>query len=78
MYGECLLTKDKNKHARCIGLHITTGNDLWTVEHSTILPNVTIGEGAAIAAGGVVVKKDVEPYTMVGSVPAKVIKKKEV
>lgn len=37
-----------------------------------ILPGVRIGKGAVVAAGAVV-SKDVEPYTMVGGVPAKVI-----
>ena len=39
----------------------------------TILPGVTIGDGAVIAAGAVV-NKDVEPNTVVGGVPAKFIK----
>jgi maltose O-acetyltransferase len=38
-----------------------------------ILPNVTIGEGAVVAAGAVVTK-DVEPWTVVGGVPAKFIR----
>jgi len=41
----------------------------------TILPGVTIGEGAVVASGAVVTK-DVEPWTMVGGVPAKFIKKR--
>lgn len=39
----------------------------------TILPGVHIGKGAAIATGAVVTK-DVEPYTLVGGVPAKFIR----
>ena len=39
----------------------------------TILPNVTIGEGAVVASGAVITK-DVDPWTMVGGVPAKFIK----
>ncbi len=39
----------------------------------TLLPGVTVGKGAVIAAGSVVVK-DVEPSTLVGGVPAKYIK----
>ena len=41
---------------------------------ATIIPNISIGEGAYIAAGACVTK-DVHPYTMVGGVPAKLIKK---
>ncbi|NVM52186.1 MAG: acyltransferase [Candidatus Helarchaeota archaeon] len=40
----------------------------------TITPGITIGEGAVVAAGSLV-NKDVPPYTLVGGVPAKVIKK---
>jgi acetyltransferase-like isoleucine patch superfamily enzyme len=43
----------------------------------TILPGVRIGEGAVVAAGAVVTK-DVEPWTMVGGVPARYIKKRPV
>lgn len=35
-------------------LSITIGNDVWIGGHSTILPGVTIGDGAVIAAGSVV------------------------
>ena len=38
------------------------------------MPGVTIGEGAVVAGGAVVVK-DVEPHTVVGGNPAKVIKR---
>jgi len=42
----------------------------------TITPGVTIGEGAVVASGALV-NKDVPPYTMVGGVPAKIIKEIE-
>ena len=42
--------------------------------NSTILPGVTIGEGAVIGAGSVVLK-DVEPYTLLAGNPAKFIRK---
>jgi acetyltransferase-like isoleucine patch superfamily enzyme len=42
---------------------------------SVILPSVTIGDGSIIGANAVVTK-DVEPYSVVGGVPAKLIKKR--
>ena len=42
-----------------------------------ILPGVTIGEGAVVAAGAVV-SRDVESWTVVGGVPAKPIARREV
>lgn len=45
----------------------------WVGAGATILPGVTIGENAVIAAGAVV-SKDVAANTVVGGVPAKVIK----
>ena len=44
----------------------------WLSFRTTILPGVTVGEGAVIAAGAVVTK-DVAPYTVVAGIPAKVI-----
>lgn len=49
------------------------GNDVWVGHNATILGGVKIGDGAIIGAGAVVTK-DVEPYAIVGGVPAKVIK----
>ncbi|MED1604887.1 CatB-related O-acetyltransferase [Cytobacillus kochii] len=49
------------------------GNDVWIGANVTVLRGVTIGDGAVIAAGAVV-NKDVEPYEIVGGVPAKHIK----
>lgn len=47
--------------------------DNWIGANATILKGVTIGEGAVVAAGAVVVR-DVEPYSIVGGVPARVIR----
>lgn len=49
------------------------GNDVWIGYGSIILSGISVGDGAVIAAGSVVVK-DVEPYTIVGGNPAKTIK----
>ena len=46
----------------------------WIGAGATILPGVTVGENAIVGAGAVVTK-DVEPNTVVGGIPAKVIKK---
>ena len=51
------------------------GNDVWIGCNAVICRGVHIGDGAVIAAGAVVTK-DVEPYTIVGGVPAKVIKRR--
>jgi acetyltransferase-like isoleucine patch superfamily enzyme len=48
-------------------------NDVWIGAYCVILPGVTIGEGAVIAAGSVVTRS-VEPFTVVGGCPAKVIR----
>lgn len=52
---------------------IKVGDDVWIGYGATILSGVTIGQGAVIAAGSVVVK-DVEPYSVVGGNPAKLLK----
>lgn len=58
--------KDYNKK-------ITIGNDVWIGARAIILPGVTIGDGAVVAAGAIVTK-DIPPYAIVGGVPAKIIK----
>lgn len=47
---------------------------VWLGSNVTVLPGVTIGEGAIVAAGAVVTK-DVDSNTIVGGVPAKIIKR---
>jgi len=56
-------------------IHI--GKNVWIGANATVLAGVTIGDGAVVAAGAVVTK-DVEPNTIVGGVPAKVIKRIEI
>jgi acetyltransferase-like isoleucine patch superfamily enzyme len=52
---------------------IVIGDEVWIGCKSTILKGVKIGKGAIVAAGSVVTR-DVEAYTLVGGIPAKVIK----
>lgn len=51
---------------------VTLEDDVWVGANAVILPGVHIGEGAVIAAGSVVTRS-VEPYAIVGGVPARVI-----
>lgn len=51
---------------------VTIEDYAWLSCRTVILPGVTVGEGAVVAAGAVVTK-DVAPYTIVGGVPAKEI-----
>ena len=52
---------------------IVLGSDVWIGVNSVVLKGVTIGDGAIVAAGSIVTKS-VEPYTIVGGVPAKLIR----
>ena len=54
---------------------IIIGNDVWIGYEAVILSGVTIGDGAIIGTRAVVTK-DVPPYTIVGGVPAKTIRKR--
>lgn len=51
---------------------VVIGNDVWIGANAVILPGVTIGDGAIIGAGAVVTA-DIEPYAIVGGVPARKI-----
>lgn len=52
---------------------VIIGNDVWIGNNVTIMSGVTIGDGVVIANNSHVVK-DVEPYSLVGGNPAKLIK----
>lgn len=54
---------------------VTIGSDAWIGASCIILPGVTIGDGAVVAAGSVVTKS-IPPYTIVGGVPAHVIRER--
>lgn len=66
--------EDPDRRADMVPSPVRIGNKVWIGANVTILPSVTIGDGAILAAGAVVTK-DVEPCTIVGGVPAKVIRK---
>lgn len=57
------------------GNAVQIGHDTWLGHGSTILPGVTIGNGAVVGAGAVV-SRDVPPYTIVGGVPARLIRER--
>jgi maltose O-acetyltransferase len=54
------------------GQPVTLEADVWIGAKVSVMPGVTIGRGAIVATGAVVTS-DVEPFTVVGGVPAKVI-----
>ena len=53
---------------------VIIGNDIWIGANAVLLPGVSIGDHAVVAAGAVVTK-DVPPHSLVAGVPAKTIKK---
>src|SRR6185437_14368498 len=60
-------------HTRATGwsyLPVTLEDGCWIGARSTILPGVTVGRGAVVAAGAVV-NKDLEPNHLYGGVPAR-------
>jgi acetyltransferase-like isoleucine patch superfamily enzyme len=65
-------TYDGHSHPSTKG-DVVIGNDVWISDDVTIMSGVTIGDGAIIANNSHVVK-NVEPYSIVGGNPAKLIK----
>jgi len=63
----------KNSGRGVLAKPIYICDGVWIGSGAIILPGVTIGEGAVVAAGAVV-QKDVSEYTVVGGVPAKLIR----
>ncbi len=66
-------SKDPERRGDMSCAPVRIGNRVWVGANVTILPGVTIGDGAIIAAGAVVTK-DVGSNTIVGGVPASIIK----
>ena len=65
---------DPEKRNNLLPAPIHIGKKVWLGANVTVLPGVTIGDNAIVAAGAVVTK-DVEPNIIVGGIPAKFIKK---
>lgn len=64
---------DPARRANLLPAPVRIGADAWLGSNVTVLPGMTIGEGAVVAAGAVVTH-DVAPRTVVGGVPAKLIR----
>ena len=74
-YYEASATRDHDFFAERRDAKVTIGNDCWIGHGAIILPGVTVGDGAVIAAGAVV-SRDVSHYTIVGGVPARAIRQR--
>ncbi|ASK30365.1 acetyltransferase [Chryseobacterium sp. T16E-39] len=64
-------TKDHHNPVR----NVSIGNDVWICANVIIADGVNVGDGAIIGSNSVVTS-DVEPYTIVGGIPARVIRKR--
>lgn len=62
----------QDKGFAAVGDKVIIGDYAWISARAIILPGVIVGEGAVVAAGAVVTKT-VEPYSIVGGIPAKKI-----
>lgn len=67
--------KDSLSEGALYNKSVIVEEDVWIGARVTLLSGVTIGRGSIVAAGAVVTK-DVPPYSIVGGVPAKIIKQK--
>ncbi|WP_339305820.1 glycosyltransferase [Paenibacillus sp. FSL L8-0435] len=77
-FGTTLITLQHDYNSAtfaCEGKSIIIHDYVWIGANATILPGVTLGEGAVVAAGAVV-SRNVDPYTVVGGVPARFITKR--
>ncbi|OEF09493.1 CatB-related O-acetyltransferase [Aliivibrio logei] len=70
-YG--FVDKNDDESISTLSKKIIIGNDVWIGANVTLLPGITIGDGAVIGAGSVVTK-DIEPYSIVAGVPARLLR----
>lgn len=78
LISESVMIRDSNNHSIIYDGYkkdapVIIGKHVWICAKSTILPGVTIGDGAIIAAGSLV-NKDVPSKSLVAGVPAKVVR----
>lgn len=66
--------RDVERRGGMVPKSVRLGDDAWVGSGAILLPGVTVGDGAIVAAGAVVTK-DVEPCTVVGGNPARLIKR---
>jgi acetyltransferase-like isoleucine patch superfamily enzyme len=76
--SENVTFRDSDNHiiagsAKSVSSPIVIGDHVWIGLNATILKGVNVGEGSVIAANSLV-NKDVPPYTLVGGIPARVLK----
>lgn len=69
------LVAQNPKLAKVHSRPVVIGDDCWLGVNVVVMPGINIGKGAVIGANSVVTK-DVEPYTVVAGIPAKIIKKR--
>lgn len=69
------LVRYQKEHEFLKKTRISIGNDVWVGSRAILMRGIHIGDGAVIGAGAVVTR-DVEPYTIVGGVPARPIRKR--
>jgi phosphonate metabolism protein (transferase hexapeptide repeat family) len=74
-YYDATKQRDTAFFAERRAARVRIGNDVWIGHGVTVLAGVTVGDGAVLAAGAVVAR-DVAPYTIVGGVPARLIKER--
>jgi phosphonate metabolism protein (transferase hexapeptide repeat family) len=74
-YYDASATRDHGFFRDRRDARVVIGNDVWIGHAVIVLPGVTVGDGAVLAAGAVVTK-DVAPYAIVGGVPARQIRER--